>query len=114
MIYVDADTFTQAFYTYHVGHYYPSYVRSFIDFNNDNGSEKTIKFQAENDKIYIMSETYYQPFQCSHYPILLFRVFLDDITIPYKKVYSFEQFHKPLLLEGVKSRNVTVTVQYDW
>ena len=38
MIFVDADTFTRAFYTYHVGHYIPEYVRHHFDFDNDDGS----------------------------------------------------------------------------
>ena len=92
MIFVDDDTFTRAFYAYHVGHYRPEYVHNHRDFENDDGSEKSFELEISEDEkeIYIISETYYQPMQCSHYPIMLLRVFLDDSPIPIKKVYSFE------------------------
>ena len=61
MIFVDADTFTRAFYTYHVGHYIPDSVRTHFDFDNDDGSEKSVTLQLSEgeSEFYIISETYY-------------------------------------------------------
>ena len=61
MIFVDADTFTRAFYTYHVGHYIPDYVRNHFDFDDDDGSEKylTLQLSEGESEFYIISETYY-------------------------------------------------------
>ena len=121
---IESVDFLRCFYDYQIGHLRQSegYVDTWYDRENDDGTEKSYKFQPpyRRGDLYISVESYYMqmiPNTCTNgvNPLLKYTVYRNGAFLGYK--WYYDQFHYPYLIKEADyaSRDVfEITVLWDW